>query len=89
MNACFVFVVRNFEVVSPSFLISMVMNMSDGAIRFLEGVVSLDAVSVAVLAVFLVVTGVRILHFVLVLVLRMSLEFNVMVIFMFFFVVGI
>ena len=59
--------------------VSMVVNVSDGAVRFVQGVLSLDAVTVAVLMLFLVVLGVRVLHFVLELVLGMSLEMNVMV----------
>ena len=48
--------------------------MSDGAVRFLERVVSLYTVTVAMLVMFLVVPGVRVLYLVLELVLRMSLE---------------
>lgn len=60
----------------PGMFVSMVVNMSDGTIRFMQRVHSLNAVTIAVLVLFLVVFGVRVLHFVLEFIFRMRLKVN-------------
>ena len=56
--------------------VSMVVNMSVRTIRVLQGVVSLDTVVMTMLVLRFVITGVRVLHLVLKLVLGRRLRIN-------------
>lgn len=57
----------------PGFFVRMVVDISLGAIGFVEGVVSLDFITVTVLVLCLMVMCVWVSHLVFELILRMSL----------------